>query len=73
MSDDNKNRDEDRGGKKNGEFRVPPRTYIIWIAILGAIPLLMPAPNLLRCGIVACESTIVNVPAVSIVPTHLQI
>jgi cell division protease FtsH len=41
MSDDNKHRDEDRGGKKNGEFRVPPRTYIIWIAILGAIPLLM--------------------------------
>ena len=41
MPDDNKNRDEDRGGKKNGEFRVPPRTYIIWIAILGAIPLLM--------------------------------
>ena len=41
MSDDNKNRDEDRGGKKNGEFRVPPRTYIIWIAIIGAIPLLM--------------------------------
>src|SRR5882672_3205275 len=41
MSDENKNRDEDRGGKRNGEFRVPPRTYIIWIAILGAIPLLM--------------------------------
>jgi len=41
MSDDNKNRDEERGTKKNGEFRVPPRTYIIWIAILGAIPLLM--------------------------------
>ena len=41
MSDDNKNRDDDRGGKRNGEFRVPPRTYIIWIAILGAIPLLM--------------------------------
>jgi cell division protease FtsH len=42
MSDDNKNnRDDERGGKKNGEFRVPPRTYIIWIAILGAIPLLM--------------------------------
>jgi cell division protease FtsH len=45
MSDDNKNRDEDRGGKKNGEFRVPPRTYIIWIAILGAIPLLMVFKN----------------------------
>ncbi len=41
MYDDNKNRDDDRGGKRNGEFRVPPRTYIIWIAILGAIPLLM--------------------------------
>src|SRR5437867_36192 len=41
MSDDNKNRDDDRGGKRNGEFRVPPRTYIIRIAILGAIPLLM--------------------------------
>ncbi len=41
MSDENKNRDEDRGGKKGGEFRVPPRTYLIWIAILGAIPLLM--------------------------------
>jgi cell division protease FtsH len=41
MSEENKNRDDDRGGKKGGEFRVPPRTYLIWIAILGAIPLLM--------------------------------
>src|SRR5437868_6498147 len=42
MSDDNKsNKDECRGGKRGGDFRVPPRTYIIWIAILGAIPLLM--------------------------------
>src|SRR5262245_16824848 len=41
MSEENKNRDEDRGGKRGTEFRVPPRTYIIWIAILGAIPLLM--------------------------------
>jgi len=38
MAEDNKNRED---GKKNGEFRVPPRTYILWIAILGAIPLLM--------------------------------
>ncbi|HEY6167647.1 MAG TPA: ATP-dependent zinc metalloprotease FtsH, partial [Verrucomicrobiae bacterium] len=31
------------GGKndKRGEMRVPPRTWILWIAILGAIPLLM--------------------------------
>src|SRR5438552_18570478 len=41
MSEDNKNRDDDRGGKRNGDFRVPPRTDIMWIAILGAIPLLM--------------------------------
>ena len=41
MSDENNNKDDERGSKRNGEFRVPPRTYIIWIAILGAIPLLM--------------------------------
>jgi cell division protease FtsH len=43
MSEKRKNQDDERGGggKKNGEFRVPPRSYIIWIAILGAIPLLM--------------------------------
>src|SRR5437899_7695565 len=38
MPEDNRN---DRNGKKGGEFKVPPRTYILWIAILGAIPLLM--------------------------------
>src|SRR5436190_12731064 len=36
MSDDNK-----KEPKKGGEFRVPPRTWILWIAILGAIPLLL--------------------------------
>src|ERR1041384_2724025 len=41
MSDKRKNQDDERGCKKNGEFRVPPRNYIIWIAIIGAIPLLM--------------------------------
>jgi len=41
MSDENKNKDEERDGKRKGEFRVPPRTYLIWIAILGVIPLLM--------------------------------
>jgi cell division protease FtsH len=38
MAEDNRN---DRNGKKGGEFKVPPRTFILWIAILGAIPLLM--------------------------------
>ncbi len=41
MSDDNKNRDNDKTPKKGGEFRVPPRTMIVWIAILGGITLLM--------------------------------
>ncbi len=36
MSDENK-----KEPKKGGEFRVPPRTWILWIAILGAIPLLL--------------------------------
>jgi cell division protease FtsH len=40
MSDDNKSRDDEKG-KRNSEFKVPPRTWILWIAILGAIPLLM--------------------------------
>ncbi len=39
MAWDNSN----NGGKndKRGDLRVPPRTWILWIAILGAIPLLM--------------------------------
>src|SRR5436189_241084 len=31
---------EDNKEKKSGEFRVPPRTWILWIVIIGAIPLL---------------------------------
>ena len=42
MAEDNKNPND---GRKNGEFKVPPRTYILWIAILGAIPLLMVFKN----------------------------
>src|SRR5262245_22115251 len=41
MSDDKKNTDQEPKEKKNGEFRVPPRTWILWIAILGSIPLLI--------------------------------
>ena len=36
MAEENK-----KDPKKGGEFRVPPRTWILWIAILGAIPLLL--------------------------------
>src|SRR5690242_11534 len=40
MPDDNKYSDDDKTPKK-GEFRVPPRTWIVWIAIFGGIILLM--------------------------------
>jgi cell division protease FtsH len=41
MSDDNKHSDDEKKPKKTGEFRVPPRTMVVWIAILGGIVLLM--------------------------------
>jgi cell division protease FtsH len=41
MSDDNKHNDSEKTPKKGGEFRVPPRTMVVWIAILGGIVLLM--------------------------------
>ncbi len=40
MAEDNKYSDDDKNPKK-GEFRVPPRTWIVWIAIFGGIILLM--------------------------------
>jgi cell division protease FtsH len=40
MSDDNRLNDDDKNPRK-GEFRVPPRTWIVWIAIFGGIILLM--------------------------------
>src|SRR5690348_5907157 len=41
MSDDNKHSDDEKNSRKGGEFRVPPRTWIVWIAIFGGIILLM--------------------------------
>src|ERR1051325_8806166 len=40
MAEDNK-----KDSKKGGELRVPPRTWILWIVILGAIPLLVLLKN----------------------------
>src|ERR1041385_4068368 len=40
MPDDNKSNEDEKNPKK-GEFRVPPRTWIVWIAIFGGIILLM--------------------------------
>jgi len=44
MSDDNRfnNANDDKNVKKGGgDFRVPPRTYLVWIIILGGIIALM--------------------------------
>jgi hypothetical protein len=37
MSDENKINNDDKGPGKNGEFRVPPKTWIVWIVIIGGI------------------------------------
>src|SRR5262245_32651322 len=39
MADDNRRNDD--GNKRGGEFRVPPKTWIVWIAIFGGIVSLM--------------------------------
>ena len=36
MSDENKNINNDNSGK-NGDFRVPPKTWVVWILIIGGI------------------------------------
>src|SRR5436190_11703779 len=41
MPDDNRYNDDDKNSKRGSEFRVPPRTWIVWIAIFGGIILLM--------------------------------
>jgi len=41
MSENNKPGGDDRNSRKGGEFRVPPRTWIVWIAIFGGIIVLM--------------------------------
>jgi hypothetical protein len=39
MSEDNRN-NPNRNDRKGGEFRVPPRAWILWIVIIGTIPML---------------------------------
>jgi cell division protease FtsH len=41
MADDNKRSGDDKNPRKAGEFKVPPRTWVVWIAIFGVIVLLM--------------------------------
>jgi cell division protease FtsH len=41
MADNNKSSGDDKNPRKAGEFKVPPRTWVVWIAIFGVIVLLM--------------------------------
>ncbi len=41
MSDDNRLNEENNNSRKGGEFKVPPRTWLVWIAIFGGIIVLM--------------------------------
>ncbi|HWX18301.1 MAG TPA: ATP-dependent zinc metalloprotease FtsH [Candidatus Binatia bacterium] len=41
MADENRYNDDDKNPRKSGEFKVPPRTWIVWIAIFGGIILLV--------------------------------
>ena len=40
MGDDNRLNEDEKNSRK-GEFKVPPRTWIVWIAVFGGIILLM--------------------------------
>src|SRR5439155_16890530 len=41
MANDHKHNDDEKTPRKAGEFKVPPRTWLVWIAIFGGIILLM--------------------------------
>ena len=41
MSEESKHTENKNGKRNGGDFKVPPRTYLLWIAIVLAIPLLM--------------------------------
>nr|MBP9901184.1 ATP-dependent zinc metalloprotease FtsH [Verrucomicrobiota bacterium] len=41
MADDNKHQDNDKSAKKIGEFRLQPRTWLVWVIIIGGIVLLV--------------------------------
>ncbi len=41
MAENNNLNDDSRNPRKNGEFRVPPRAWVVWTAILGCLLLLM--------------------------------
>ena len=40
MAEENRNNDDDKNAKKGGEFRMQPRTWVVWAVIIGGIILL---------------------------------
>ena len=45
MPDPNRNNEPDKNEKRNGELRLPPRTFLIWIGIIGLISVLALVKN----------------------------
>ena len=45
MPEENKLNDDDKNSKKGGDFKVPPRTWVVWIAIIGGILMLVMFKN----------------------------
>jgi cell division protease FtsH len=45
MADDNRYNDEDKNPRKGGDFKVPPRTWVVWIVIIGSIIMLVMFKN----------------------------
>jgi cell division protease FtsH len=41
MADDNRYNDEDKSPKRGGDFKVPPRTWVVWVAIIAGIIMLV--------------------------------
>ena len=41
MADENKFNDDGKGSKRPGDFRVPPRPWLVWMAIIGGISVLL--------------------------------
>ena len=45
MPDDNRHNNDDKNPRKGGDFKVPPRTWVVWIAIIGGIIMLVMFKN----------------------------
>jgi cell division protease FtsH len=45
MSDQKRPNEPDRNDKKNGELRLPPRTFLVWIGIIAVVSILMLVRN----------------------------